>query len=462
MSKEPIGIIGAGWVGLVTAAGFARLGHEVCVRDLNEARISALSEGHVEIYEPQLTDLLEEHRQRIDYTVDLHRLLARARVVFVCVGTPSTASGDADLSAVWQLLDELPQLDRRTVLVMKSTVPVGTGAKVRRELDLRGLTQIGYVSNPEFLAEGTAIDNFLAPDRVVVGSYDRVDGDRVASLYDFTEVPVVRTEVASAELAKYASNAFLAMKISFINEIANVCEGTGADVVDIAQAMGLDHRIGRDFLRAGIGYGGSCFGKDLRALKQVAVDTGYHFQLVNAVLEVNEVQRRRVVNKLARHLGSLHGRRVALLGLAFKPNTNDLRDAPSLALASRLLVEGAEVRAWDPVCLPEARMLLPEAKLVKTIKRAVTGADAAVIVTEWAHLRDFASPAIRRVMRNPLIIDARNMLEPHAVLAAGFRYEAVGRPHGQADVFELPLEPRADVVTQERAARVRARAAVAR
>ncbi len=425
--REPIGVIGAGWVGLVTAACLADLGHDVTVRDVVPERIAELEAGRVPIHEPDLAGLLERNRDRLSFTLAIEDVFRDSRMAFVCVGTPSTYSGDADLSAVWNVLDELPEFEERVIVVMKSTVPVGTGEKVRHELDSRGLAHVGYVSNPEFLAEGTAVQNFLRPDRVVVGSFAEADGDAVASLYEPLGAPIVRTDVASAEMIKLASNAFLMTRISFINEIANVCELVGADVGRVAEGVGLDHRLGPHFLRAGIGYGGSCFPKDSLALKQLAANSGYHFQLLSAVIEVNELQKRRVVAKLGKHLGSLQGKTVALLGLAFKPNTDDMREAPSLVLASRLLAEGARVRAWDPVALGEAASQLTGVALAETILDAVTGADAAVIVTEWEHLRELPSPEIRDAMRNPLVIDGRNMLDPEVVRAAGFVYEGVGR-----------------------------------
>ncbi len=427
MQKEPLGVIGAGWVGLVTAACFADLGHDVVVRDVVPERIADLEAGLVSIYEPGLAELLERNRDRLHFTLEIGEVFGRARVAFVCVGTPSTYSGDADLSAVWHVLDELPDFEERAILVMKSTVPVGTGEKVRHELDSRDLPHVGYVSNPEFLAEGTAVRDFTQPDRVVIGSFADADGDVVAELYAPLEAPIVRTDIHSAEMIKLASNAFLATRISFINEIANVCEVTGADVVDVARGMGLDHRLGPHFLRAGIGYGGSCFPKDVTALKQLAGNSGYHFQLLNAVIEVNELQKRRVVAKLVKHLGPLRGKTIALLGVAFKPNTNDLREASSLVLASRLLAEGARVRAWDPVASEEARRQMRGVEVLEDLESALAGADAAVIVTEWETLRDVASPAVREGMRNPLIVDGRNMLDPEAVRAAGFAYEGVGR-----------------------------------
>ncbi|MGH3022448.1 MAG: UDP-glucose dehydrogenase family protein [Gaiellaceae bacterium] len=430
MEREPLGVLGAGWVGLVTAACFAELGHRVTVRDVLPERIAALSAGDVPIHEEGLADLLERNRDRLRFTLELGDVVETAGIVFACVGTPSTASGDADLSAVWRVVDELEGLEERLVLVMKSTVPVGTGERVRARLDARGLAHVGYVSNPEFLAEGTAITNFTQPDRVVVGAFAVADGDSVAELFEPLAAPMVRTDVASAEMIKLASNAALVTRISFINEIANVCELVGADVEEVARGLGLDHRLGPHFLRAGIGYGGSCFPKDASALKQIAANSGYHFQLLTAVIEVNELQKRRVIQKLQAHLGSLRGRTIALLGLAFKPHTNDLRDAPSLVLAPRLLTEGAIVRAWDPVALDEARTLLGGVEFADTVLEAVDGADAAVIVTEWPELRELASPEVRQAMREPLIVDGRNLLDPATVRAAGFAYESVGRPSG--------------------------------
>jgi UDPglucose 6-dehydrogenase len=308
---------------------------------------------------------------------------------------------------------------------MKSTVPVGTGEKVRAALDARGLGHVGYVSNPEFLSEGTAVRDFMNADRIVVGTYEQSDGDRVEALHEKLDAPVVRSDVASAEMIKLAANAFLMTRISFINEIANVCELVGADVEEVARGIGLDHRLGPHFLRAGIGYGGSCFPKDASALKQLASNSGYHFQLLSAVIEVNELQKRRVVAKLQKHLGKLSGKRVALLGLAFKPETDDMREAPSIVLASRLLAEGAEVRGWDPVARPAE--LMQGVVISETVLDAVRGADAAVIVTEWQELRDFPSAEVREAMRNPLIVDGRNMFDPEAVRGLGFVYEGIGR-----------------------------------
>ncbi len=423
--SRTIGVFGAGWVGLVTGGCFAELGHEVIVRDVLPERIEALAAGRLPFHEPDLPEVLARNRERIRYTLDADDL-ADADVLFICVQTPPTYSGDADLSYVWTALDDLPHDERRRILVMKSTVPVGTGEKVRAALEVRGLTNVGYVSNPEFLAEGSAVRDFMNPDRIVIGAFAEEDGAVVESLYGGIEAPVVRADVASAEMIKLAANAFLMTRISFINEIANVCEAVGADVVEVARGIGLDHRLGPHFLRAGIGYGGSCFPKDSLALKQLASNSGYHFQLLAAVIEVNELQKRRVIQKLQKHLGKLRGKKVALLGLAFKAGTDDLREAPSLVLASRLLAEGAEVRAWDPVARPGE--LMKGAVLCETVLEAVRDCDAAVIVTEWDELRGLASPEVREAMARPLIIDGRNLLDPEETRDAGFAYEGIGRP----------------------------------
>jgi UDPglucose 6-dehydrogenase len=431
-----IAIFGAGYVGLVTGACFADLGHDVVVRDILPERIERLQAGEVPIYEPGLDEVLERSRDRISFTLDVREAVAGADFVYVAVGTPPTYAGDADLSAVWTVIDELPD-DASATVVMKSTVPVGTGEKVRAALEARGLESVGYVSNPEFTAEGTAVRDFMEPDRIVIGAFEEEDGDAVEALHAGIDAPVVRADVNSAEMIKLAANAFLVTRISFINEIANVCELVGADVKHVAEGVGLDHRLGPHFLRAGIGWGGSCFPKDSLALKQLAANSGYHFQLLNAVIEVNELQKRRVLQKLERHLGKLRGKRIALLGLAFKPNTDDMREAPSLVLASRLIAEGAEVRGWDPIARPE----LQGVELCATALEAVTGADAAVIVTEWPQLLEFPSEQARQAMRHPLIVDGRNHLDPDTVRALGFAYEGTGRPISPMDVLPEAAEP---------------------
>jgi UDPglucose 6-dehydrogenase len=424
-SKPTLGIFGAGWVGLVTGACFAELGHDVVIRDVVPERIEQLSAGRLPFHEPGLPELIERNRERLTFTLDADELRAGARIFFSCVDTPPTASGDADLTSVWSVIDDLGD-PGEALLVMKSTVPVGTGERIRAALDQRGLEKVGYVANPEFLAEGRAVEDFMRPDRVVIGSFDEEDGDGVAALYEGFGSPIVRTSIPSAEMVKLAANAFLATRISFINEIANVSEAVGADVDEVAYGMGLDKRIGTSYLHPGIGYGGSCFPKDVSFLKLLAGNSGYHFQLVSAVIEVNDLQKRRVVNKLKDELGTLRGKKIALLGLAFKANTSDMREAPSIVLASRLIAEGADVRAWDP--LVQGHPDLDGVAIQASMLDAVRGADAAVIVTEWPELKGLASPEILEAMRTPLIVDGRNLLDPDTVRAAGFRYAGIGRP----------------------------------
>jgi UDPglucose 6-dehydrogenase len=425
-SPEPIGVIGTGYVGLVTAAGFAELGSDVWCVDIDAAKIERLRNGEVPIYEPGLEELLARNSQRLHFSTDIAEALEHARLLFVAVGTPPTYSGDADLSAVHAVVGAIPAAEDRA-LVMKSTVPCGTGASLQRVFGEGGKGGLGYVSCPEFLKEGSAVADFLHPDRVVVGDDGGWAGDAVAALYAPLKAPLVRTDVASAEMVKLASNAFLATKISFINEIANVCEETGADVVEVARGMGLDDRIGKKFLQAGIGFGGSCFPKDVDALKQLAGNSGYHFQLLTAVIEVNDLQKRRVIGKLQRHLGGLAGKRVALLGLAFKPNTDDMREASSLVLSARLQADGASVSAYDPVAEEQARALVTGVDFAGSPLAALEGADAAVLVTEWQELLELDWDAVAAAMQGSLVIDGRNALDPAAVRVAGLTYEGIGR-----------------------------------
>jgi UDPglucose 6-dehydrogenase len=424
--REPIGVIGTGYVGLVTAAGFAELGSEIWCVDIDSAKVERLQRGEVPIYEPGLEDLLARHRERIHFSTDLAPALEHARLLFVAVGTPPTYSGDADLTAVHAVVDAIPGSDDRA-LVMKSTVPCGTGAAIQRAFAQQGKAELRYVSCPEFLREGSAVKDFLHPDRVVVGDGGDWAGDAIVALYEPLGAPLVRTDVASAEMVKLASNAFLATKISFINEIANVCEETGADVTEVARGMGLDDRIGPKFLQAGIGFGGSCFPKDVDALKQLAGNSGYHFQLLTSVIEVNELQKRRVIGKLHKHLGGLVGKRIALFGLAFKPNTDDMREASSLVLSARLNADGADVVAYDPVAEQQARELVSGIEFASSPLDAAAGADAVVLVTEWAEFLELDYKLVAGAMRGRLVIDGRNALDPDALSAAGLQYEGVGR-----------------------------------
>ena len=425
--REPIGVIGTGYVGLVTAAGFAELGSDVWCIDIDAEKIRGLEEGRIPIWEPGLPELVARHRDRLHFSTDLADALEHARLLFVAVGTPPTYSGDADLSAVHAVVRAMPASDRHA-LVMKSTVPVGTGDNVKRAFVEQGKGGFRYASCPEFLKEGSAVKDFLHPDRVVIGDDGDWAGDAVVELYRPLEAPLVRTDIRSAEMVKLASNAFLATKISFINEIANVCEETGADVVEVARGMGLDDRIGPKFLQAGIGFGGSCFPKDVAALKQLAGNSGYHFQLLNSVIEVNELQKRRVIAKLQKHLGGLVGKEIGLLGLAFKPETDDMREASSLVLSARLQAAGARVRAYDPVAEDEARKLIRGVDFKASAPEVAEGADAVVLVTEWAEFGELDLRQLAAVMRGDLLVDGRNFLEPDRVREAGLTYEGIGRP----------------------------------
>jgi UDPglucose 6-dehydrogenase len=403
-------VVGAGYVGLVTAACMAELGHEVLAMDV----------------EPGLTELIAANRANIEFTTDAAEAYAFGKFIFLCVDTPPTPSGDADLSRIWQAVANLALVDDGHIVVVKSTVPVGTGALIQSKLRELGLTRTGYASNPEFLREGTALADFMHADRVVVD--DPAVAEQVAALYQGVDCPVLTTEVASAEMIKYAANAFLATKISFINEIANVCEMTGADVTVVAQGMGMDHRIGPHFLQAGIGYGGSCFPKDVSALKQIASNSGYHFQLLSAVIEVNEFQKRRVIGKLKRYLGDeLRGKKIVLLGLSFKPNTDDIRQASSIVLAGRLMAEGAKVVGYDPLAMDNMRAVLPALEYAATARGALESADACVLVTEWDEFLGLDWAQVKGTMTSPIIIDGRNALDGPELEKLGFVYEGVGK-----------------------------------
>lgn len=439
--REPIGVIGTGYVGLVTAAGFAELGSDVYCVDIDAGKVERLERGEIPIYEPGLAELIAANRERLHFSTDVASALEHARLLFVAVGTPPTYSGDADLSAVNAVVGAMPASDRHA-LVMKSTVPAGTGANIKRLFGETGKDGFRYVSCPEFLKEGSAVKDFLHPDRVVVGDDRDWAGDAVVELYAPLEAPIVRTDIASAEMVKLASNAFLATKISFINEIANVCEETGADVREVALGMGLDDRIGPKFLQAGIGFGGSCFPKDVNALKQLAGNSGYHFQLLNAVIEVNELQKRRVVGKLQKHLGSLVGKRIALLGLAFKPNTDDMREASSLVLSARLQAAGADISVFDPIAEQEARSLIHGVRFAADSLDCVDGADAVVLITEWDEFLELDWSAVAAAMAGTLVIDGRNALDGSAVRAAGLDYEGIGQGTAGAAAAAAATSPR--------------------
>ncbi|WP_324715313.1 UDP-glucose/GDP-mannose dehydrogenase family protein [Carboxydochorda subterranea] len=430
-----VGVVGAGYVGLVAAVGLAAAGHDTAVAEADPAKLAALREGRVPFYEPGLQEWLDSVAARMTF-VESAGSLPPCDVVLIAVGTPSGPSGQTDLTQVRQAVREVAATARPgTVVAMKSTVPPGTGLElVRAYLEPAG-RDLAYVSNPEFLREGKAVDDWLHPDRVVVGAAEPGAGERVAELYRHLGAPLLMTDITSAEMVKYASNALLATKISFINEIANVCELVGAHIDDVARGVGMDPRLGSHFLQAGIGYGGSCFPKDTRALDFTAALNGYSFELLTAVIEVNRRQRIRVVQRLHEALGGLAGRSVAVLGLSFKPGTDDTRESPGVEIARMLAGAGAEVRAYDPVARlsQEAEQVLgPGARRTATLAEAVAGAQAVVVATEWQEFREADWAAVRRAMERPWVIfDGRNCLDGEAMESLGFTYFAVGRQVGR-------------------------------
>ncbi len=431
-----ISVIGTGYVGLVTGACFAEFGVNVVCMDTDSRRIAKLEKGEVPFYEPGITELVAKglRENRLAFTTDIAKAVDQALVLFIAVGTPSRADGSADLSYVEEVGRGIAKnMNGYKVIATKSTVPVGTGEKLREVIkaNLSGPYRFDIVSNPEFLREGSAIEDFLRPNRVVIGA----DSDQaIAIMKDLyrplylIETPFVITDIPTAEMIKYASNAFLATKISFINEIANLCERVGADVQVVAKGMGLDHRIGSKFLHAGPGFGGSCFPKDLAALVQTAERVGYQLEIASAAARVNAQQRQRMVEKIRGALGGVKGKTLGLLGLSFKPNTSDLREAPALAIARQLMKEGAVIRAYDPAALEEGSKLLPGLIPCKDAYDTAEGSDALIIITEWNQFRNLDFDRLKTALRRPLLIDLRNVYDPARIAGFGFHYVSVGRP----------------------------------
>lgn len=431
-----ITVVGSGYVGLVTAACLADFGHFVTGVDKDAGKIERLKKGEIPIYEPGLDDVVLRNVQakRLDFTTDLSVGVAKSQVVFIAVGTPSLPDGSADLSQVEAVAKEVAaSLQEYKVVVNKSTVPVGTGKWVRKIIqeNLRSKVDFDVVSNPEFLREGSALHDFTHPDRVVIGADSEQARELMKEVYRalyLIETPFIVTNVETAELIKYASNAFLATKITFINEMANLCEAVGGDVQVVAKAMGLDGRIGPKFLHAGPGYGGSCFPKDTRALAKIARKYGERVSIVDAVVEANENQKKRMVEKIQKALGDLHGKTIALLGLAFKPNTDDMREAPSITIVNGLLAGGASIKAHDPEAMVEAEKVFGDRiGYCQDVYDTAKGADALVIVTEWNSYRRLDLPRLRELMKDAILIDLRNIYTPQEAQAAGFRYVGVGR-----------------------------------
>lgn len=428
-----IAVAGLGYVGLVAAACLARSGHVVVGVDKDQAKLAALETGRLPIYEEGLQEIVEAQLRggRLRITPDLPAAVSEAEVLIVAVGTPSLPDGRVDLSQVYSVLDQVVDLahDELTV-VMKSTVPPGTGRKITGQLFAKSRAPIRYASNPEFLREGKAVWDWYHPDRIVVGADSEATARKVLELYADIQAPKLVMDITSAEMVKYASNALLATKISFINEIANLCELVGANIDMVAPAVGLDARIGPHFLQAGLGYGGSCFPKDTKALDQVSSLNGYRFGLLKSVIEVNSRQRVAAVKKLREGLGSLYGRRIAILGLAFKPGTDDVREAPALEVARYLVDEGAVVAATDPVAAANARSHLPVSVFISADPyEVVTGAEALLLATEWPQLVSLDWEKVRGLMVYPyLVVDGRNALDYEGLVQLGFRYCGFGRP----------------------------------
>ncbi len=430
-------VIGVGYVGIVTAACFADLGNRVVGLDISEEKIKNLKKGIMPIYEPGLKDMVDRnvHAGRLSFTTSYAEGLRDAEFVFICVGTPEGVDGDADLQYVRDAAIAIAMnMHKPLTIINKSTVPVGTGdwvADIVRQHQPKPI-EFSVVSCPEFLREGTALADFLNPDRTVLGSLDREAANRVAELHLPLRAPIMVTDLRTAEMIKYASNAFLATRISFINEIANICEALGADVKEVAQGMGYDKRIGRSFLDAGVGYGGSCFPKDVKALSYMAQVHGRHPQLLHAVMEINNYQRRQVVLKLRDLLGGLSGKTVGLMGLAFKPNTDDMRDAPSISIARMLQSEGATVRGYDPVAKDLARHVMPGVSFAKDAYELAEGCDALVVVTDWNEFKNLDMARIKAAMKRPILVDGRNIYDPAQMHQMGFIYRAFGRGYDAA------------------------------
>ncbi|MBN1311090.1 MAG: UDP-glucose/GDP-mannose dehydrogenase family protein [Anaerolineae bacterium] len=430
---KDIAVIGVGYVGLVTAACFADLGNRVVAMDVAEEKIDKLHQGIMPIYEPGLTEVVKRNVDagRLSFTTSHADTIKNARFVFICVGTPSGVDGEADLQYVRQAAETIAQvMDHPLIIINKSTVPVGTGdwvADIVRSKQPRPI-DFSVVSCPEFLREGSALLDFMNPDRTVLGSLDRDAADEVAQLHLPLRAPIVVTDLRTAEMIKYASNAFLATKISFINEIANICEALGADVKEVAAGMGLDKRIGKMFLDAGIGYGGSCFPKDVLALHHMGIAQGQKPQILEAVMAINSSRRHQVVAKLRELLGDdLTGKTIGLLGLAFKPNTDDMRDAPSITIASLLSEAGAVVKGYDPVAMDVTRQVMPQLALCKDPYEVFAGSDAVVLVTDWNEFKQLDMIRAKASMRQAVVVDGRNIYDPAMMQEMGFAYRGFGR-----------------------------------
>ena len=427
-----ITIIGTGYVGLVTGTCLSDLGNNVTCVDIDESKIEKLNKGHVPIYEPGLKELIDRNvkEKRLSFTTNLKSAIKSAEVIFICVGTPSKESGEADLSCVEDVARQIADnAEDYKVIVEKSTVPVQTGEKVAETVKTYNPHKIEFdvVSNPEFLKEGSAVDDFMNPDRVVVGVSSKKAEEIMRKLYEPLKAPIIVTDVRSAEIIKHASNSFLATKISFINAIANICEKVGANIEQVAEGMGYDKRIGKAFLRAGIGYGGSCFPKDVDAFVRIAEKNGYNFSILKEVQNANEEQKRRFIKKIEDALWIVKGKTIGILGLAFKPNTDDMRRAPSIDVINALQKEGAKIQAYDPEATETAKEVFKDVTYCKDPYEAAKDADALIILTEWNEFKELDIKKIKQLLKQPLVLDGRNIYDPEAMKKEGFKYISIGR-----------------------------------
>ncbi len=423
-------VIGTGYVGLVTGVCMADLGNSVTCVDIDRKKISNLKKGILPIYEPGLDDLLKRNKKRLAFTNSIKEGIAGVQIIFIAVGTPPTESGEADLTFVKSVAKEIgKQMKSSKIIVDKSTVPAGTGDIVESIIEeySKGKYKFDVASCPEFLKEGSAINDFMNPDRVVIGAKRREAAEKVAEIFKPLNAKIIISDIRSAEMIKHASNTFLAMKISFINEVANICERVGADVEVVANGMGLDRRIGRMFLNAGAGYGGSCFPKDVAALRCMATNENYEPILLSAVMEVNRQQRKMIVNKIKNIMGTLEGRQIGILGIAFKPNTDDIRDAVSVDVINALLEKGCRIKAFDPVAMPNAKKAVKGVEFVKDSYAAAENVECLVILTEWNEFRELDMAKIKAIMKKPAVVDGRNIYDPEKLRKLGFTYTGIGR-----------------------------------
>ncbi len=445
---KKISVVGVGYVGLVTAACFSDLGNDVTALDIDEKRVANLKRGEMPIYEPGLEELVTRNlgAGRLQFTTSYAEALKESEFVFICVGTPSGQDGEADLKYVESAARSIGEnMLAPLIVINKSTVPVGTGDFVAEIIKKSQSKPIDFwvVSCPEFLREGVAIADFMNPHRTVLGSLHREAADKVAQLHLPLRAPIVITDLRTAEMIKYASNAFLATKISFINEIADVCEALGADVKEVAAGMGFDQRIGKQFLDAGLGYGGSCFPKDVKALAYMAEELGQEPRILHSVMEVNNSRRNQVVERLDEMLGGLKGRTIGLLGLAFKANTDDMREAPSIDIAEALLAAGSKVRAYDPVAMDVAQPLLPKVQMVDDAYAVAKEADALVVITEWNEFKNLDLERVRDSMKQPVLLDGRNIYQPELMRGMGYTYHGIGRGYNGKVETEIKVRPNA-------------------